>query len=283
MTVEIREARRTIAQVANRRTDARTDAQLTPVTTRSAGGEVTAIRFGLASRAPLRATHGALLANIMHRAVTRRLDGGREELMGHQGAATDHRHAHWVPLPSASRVDELDGLLVWAPVGISPVEVAAIVQLRWLSGRAGRVEKDGPSGFPRTTLLLHSLGPVTQVAPELCGPSPVWRSRSPYLPVRHFKRSRGSYEDHLVADVRRELQYRGRPTDVMVTWDQRRDQWAIQFRRHRAGERSREDPRLGFGLELTFPEPVEGPLMLGQLSHFGFGAFEPFPSEAARR
>jgi CRISPR-associated protein Csb2 len=33
--------------------------------------------------------------------------------------------------------------------------------------------------------------------------------------------------------------------------------------------------RPGLGLRLEFPEPVHGPLLLGQLSHFGYGIFWP--------
>jgi CRISPR-associated protein Csb2 len=33
--------------------------------------------------------------------------------------------------------------------------------------------------------------------------------------------------------------------------------------------------RPGLGLRLEFPEPVDGPLLLGQLSHFGYGIFVP--------
>jgi CRISPR-associated protein Csb2 len=37
----------------------------------------------------------------------------------------------------------------------------------------------------------------------------------------------------------------------------------------------RERSRPGMGLRLEFDEPVPGPLMLGQLSHFGYGIFVP--------
>jgi hypothetical protein len=33
--------------------------------------------------------------------------------------------------------------------------------------------------------------------------------------------------------------------------------------------------RAGVGLRLTFATPVEGPILFRQLSHFGFGVFEP--------
>ena len=59
------------------------------------------------------------------------------------------------------------------------------------------------------------------------------------------------------------------------------DRWASEFRRCRTREplaresRQRVQSRPGTGLRLEFAEPVEGPLLLGQLSHFGFGIFVP--------
>ena len=59
------------------------------------------------------------------------------------------------------------------------------------------------------------------------------------------------------------------------------DRWASEFRRRRIREplarenRRSAQSRPGMGLRLEFAEPVEGPLLLGQLSHFGFGIFVP--------
>ena len=53
-----------------------------------------------------------------------------------------------------------------------------------------------------------------------------------------------------------------------------RDGWALEFRRYRMAENvSRSRP--GLGLQLEFAELVGGPLLLGQLSHFGYGMFVP--------
>jgi CRISPR-associated protein Csb2 len=279
-TVTVRKGRRTVPPDTYWVTYAReVPEEEPPRPGRREPATVEAIRFGIAAAAPFKATHGVLLADLMHRAVTKKLDGGRPELLGHGGAATNHQHGHWVPLPSRPEPGaDIDGLLVWAPGGILPEEVAAIIQTRWLSGRRGGGDgSDGYElkGFPKTTLLLQSVGPVAQVAPELCGPSRTWRSLTPYLPVRHYKRSRGSYEQFLAEDVRRELAYRNLPTEVEVVREPERDRWAMAFRRYRAGERLSRDARLGHGLRLTFAAPQEGPLMLGQLSHFGFGVFVP--------
>jgi CRISPR-associated protein Csb2 len=279
-TVTVRKGRRTMPPDTRWVTYARqVPSQKPPRPGRRQPSTVEAIRFGIQAAAPFRATHGVLLADIMHRAVTKRLDGGRPELLGHGGAATDHQHAHWVPLPTGpDRGATIEGLLVWAPVGIQPEEVAAIIETRWLSGRRGGGDgTDGYElkGFPKTTLLLQSVGPVEQVAPELCGPSRTWRSLTPYLPVRHYKRSRGTYEQFLAEDVRRELAYRNLPAGVEVVRVPYQDGWAMAFRRYRAGEQLTKHARAGYGLRLTFAEPQAGPVMLGQLSHFGFGVFIP--------
>lgn len=236
---------------------------------------VEAVRFAVVAEAPFRASHGVLLADEVHRRVTRVLDGGRPELLGHAGAATDHRHAHWVPVPDPDGWS-VGGLLVWVPTGLDPGEVAAVIGVsnRRMSGRRGP-EGYEVKGFPPTRLLLQAAGPVGQVAPELCGPARVWRSLTPYLPVRHRKRE--SLDEFLAVDVGRELGYRDRPAATVTRLDPADglpDRWAREFRRYRMNEHLGQSRR-GLGLRLEFEEPECGPLLLGQLSHFGFGLFTP--------
>jgi CRISPR-associated protein Csb2 len=231
-----------------------------------------------------------LLADELHRLVTRALDGGSPELLGHGGAATDHRHAHWVPMASAEAREVLGGLLVWVPAGLAAGEVAEIIGLsnRLMSGQRGQ-EGYEIKGFPPTRLLLQAVGRVKQVAPELCGPARIWRSQTPYLPVRHRKRE--SLDEFLATDVAAELGYRadwpgqdardgeqpGWPPVVVTRLDPDGglpDQWAREFRRYRMTEHLGQSRR-GLGLRLEFDQEVRGPLLLGQLSHFGFGLFTP--------
>lgn len=239
---------------------------------------VEAIRFAVESQAPFLATHGVLLADEVHRLATRALDGGRPELLGHAGAGTDHQHAHWVPVPTGGEPGAAVGaLLVWAPVWLVAGEVTTIIELsnRLLSGRRGRNGYE-VKGFPPTRLLLQSAGPVEQVAPELCGPARRWRSLTPYLPVRHRKRE--SLDGYLAADVATELGYRDRDLPAAVTRpdpaDGLPDRWARAFRRYRMTE-DMDRSRRGLGLRLEFEAEVRGPLLLGQLSHFGYGIFVP--------
>jgi len=284
-TVEVRKQRRTVPPETRWVTYTRSVAD-SPAT--SAAGEsateVDAIRFTVQSRAGLRSGNGVLLADEVHRIVAGTLKGGRPEVIGHGGAATNHQHAHWVPLAS-----EPDGsayvtsLLMWVPAGLTQQEVGQILahaRLRGLSGRRGKGYE--VKGLPRLDLLLQAVGPVWQVAPELCRRARRWRSLTPYLPVRHHKPNRETLLEYLAGDVRTELGYRGRSADVAVEIsDTLSSDWALSFRRYRMKEHLGK-ARRGYGLTLTFRTEVPGPLLLGQLSHFGYGIFVPDePDEAA--
>jgi CRISPR-associated protein Csb2 len=243
--------------------------------------EVTAIRFAVMGRVPMKATHGLLLADRAHETAGTALkqagipETRRHEIMGTGGASTDHAHAHWIALPdSQERGASVRNLIIWCRGGLRADEVGAFLtlSLRRLSGKRGGYEM---SGFPDVELRFQAAGPVQLVAPELRGPARRWRSRTPYLPVRHRKRE--TLNEYLSADVAAELRYRGKPTAVVSLVEPgsgTTDRWTSEFRRHRINER-RMLSRPGMGLRLEFAEEVEGPLLLGQLSHFGYGVFVP--------
>jgi CRISPR-associated protein Csb2 len=248
---------------------------------------VNAVRFAVMGHVPLKATHGVLLADEAHRQAGLVLsragipDDHRQRILGTNGAATDHLHAHWIPLADGyERGAPVRSLIVWIPQGLQTDDVRAVLAMRTMSGRRGGGNESGGydvRGFPEVEVLFQAAGQIEQVAPELCGPARRWRSLTPYLPVRHRKQE--SPEQYLTADVAAELGYRPRhrdlPPPVVTRVEQGYamvDRWASEFRRHRITERmSRSRP--GLGLRLEFPEPVTGPLLLGQLSHFGYGIF----------
>jgi CRISPR-associated protein Csb2 len=244
-------------------------------------GEVTAIRFAVMGRVPMKATHGLLLTDRVHeKAGTALKQAGipetrRHEMMGTGGASTDHAHAHWIALPdSEERGVSVQNLIIWCSGGLRADEVQVLLSrsLRALSGQRGDYEV---SGFPDVELLFQAAGPVELVAPELCGPARQWHSRTPYLPVRHRKRE--TLDEYLGTDVAAELRYRNKPTAVVSRVESASgstDRWASEFRRHRINERLTHS-RPGMGLRLEFAEEVEGPMLLGQLSHFGYGVFLP--------
>ena len=284
-TVEIRKRRRTIPPGTTWVSYAVVERVTKPVPaeTVATADLVTAIRFAVTGPIPMNATHGILLADEAHRlagdALTRAglSDAERKEVFGSNGAATDHGHAHWIPLTAwGEKPQAVRHLVIWVPRGLQTQEVRAVLGLRGMSGRRGRAENGYEvRGFPPVELLFQAAGRIEQVAPELCGPARRWRSLTPYLPVRHRKRE--SLEDYLTADVRTELGYRDLPPASVTPADPEPrlpDRWARDFRRYRMTENmSRSRP--GLGLRLEFGEPVARPVLLGRLSHFGYGVFIP--------
>jgi CRISPR-associated protein Csb2 len=227
-------------------------------------------------------THGILLADAVHAKATRLFpDDLSQHVLGYQGAATDHQHAHWVPLPDpADRGDRIQALLIYVPHGLTAEEVSRLLGIREVSGRVGGGGNGHGyefRGLPPIQLLLQAAGPVRQIAPELCGPARRWHSLTPYLPVRHWHRKREALAQYLTADVNAELAYRELPRAAVRQADPADglpDRWARGFRRYRMKEHL-SSARPGLGLILEFAEPVHGPLLLGQLSHFGYGTFKP--------
>lgn len=276
-TVEVRKARRTLPPETHWVTYQRPGSEQPRARTRRdhrRRSDVTAVRFAVLSRAPLRAAHGILLADDVHRQVARRLDGADHDLLGRRGAHTDHRHAHWIPIPGGSGAGAtVDALVVWVPAELTIDEITHIIAIRGASGRRGDHET---KGLPPVDLLLQATGPIEQVAPELSGPARRWRSLTPYLPVRHPKRQ--TLDEYVNQDIRVELGYRHLSQEVTVSRlhpdDGLPDRWALGYRRRRHAE-DLGKARRGLGLRLEFAEPVKGPLLLGQLSHFGYGFFTP--------
>jgi CRISPR-associated protein Csb2 len=251
----------------------------------AAAKEATAVRFAAVGRAPLMQTHGVLLADEAHRQVGRLFEKAgvpnarRQEIMGTRGAATDHRHAHWLPLSGGGApAGSVQALVIWVPDGLRTDEVRTILSMRSASGQRGGDGGYEIKGFPKVDLLFQAAGAIADVAPELCGTaSRRWQSATPYLPVRHRK-GREEYLEFLAADIAAELRYRNQSGAVLSRTElapEMTSRQVNQYRRYRTNERLNRDSRDGVGLVLEFNAPVTGPLLLGQLSHFGFGQFVP--------
>jgi CRISPR-associated protein Csb2 len=281
-TVEVRKSRRTVPPGTTWVSYAAEPSRLPLIPPRHRPSTVTAIRFFISGRAPLRAAYGILLADEVHRQAGHRMtatgvsDPRRQTILGSNGAATNHHHVHWIPIADGIEPNcPVSSLAIWAPDGLRADEVAAIVQIRDASGKRGGQEGYEIRGFPPVGLLFQAAGTVGQAVPELCGPARRWRSQTPYLPVRHRKRE--SLDEFVAADVAAELSYRGLPVARVSRTDAADglpDRWARPYRRYRMNEHL-DKSRPGLGLLLEFDEDVAGPVLLGQLSHFGYGIFVP--------
>lgn len=234
--------------------------------------EVTAVRWTIV--APSRPSRHATVAmtNVLRQALLKRFDahvgGGRSATLAGKDAAgvplRGHTHAHYLAF-SREGGPLLDTLALWAPTSLSTTEVAAAGELRRLWGRAF------VSDFRPCHLALEAYGRVEDVLSELVGPAMTWESETPFAPPRHAKRSM-TWSDHVETQVRDELDRRGHPAPTSVGL--LAGDWS-SYRSYRPSGERIADARRVSGLHLEFAEPVQGPLALGALGHFGLGLLRP--------
>lgn len=244
-----------------------------PITRRKAPqlAAVEAVRWSLAGRA-LPSRHAAVALGTRLRQRAMRAAGADDRpvspvLHGKYDNRVQripqHGHAHWLSFGDPDE-RQLSTVVAWAPNGFDADLLADLAQMN--NVRPGGIPDFGPQ-----RLGLEGWGDIGEVAPELVGPSRVWRSFTPFAPNVHRKKE-PTDEAYLLAAVRRELEWRGFPSPVSVEDD--RGPWRA-YRTHRPDKERLRDSRRVWGLRVLFDEEVVGPMVLGALSHFGLGLFLP--------
>jgi CRISPR-associated protein Csb2 len=104
-----------------------------------------------------------------------------------------------------------------------------------------------------------------------------WESLTPYVPPRHRLRGGKPREaESLTVQIRHELTLRGVPGGEQVEVE---EVSAVTWVAVHVPLRKTAGPTLGdrrgYWLRLTFPQPIVGPLRLGNSSSFGLGLFKP--------
>jgi CRISPR-associated protein Csb2 len=183
-------------------------------------------------------------------------------LSGHGLADNNiHRHAFFLPR-DADDDGYIDQLVLHVPDGIEPEWQETLTKaVRRVWHRNGGWD-----------LLAAGFG-TPLLGGELLDESRCWISVTPYLHPWHTKK-KFSVEDQ----IRKECCVRGLPEPdlnprphVMIRGRQRRPMHFHRFRSNKPNL-SQPDTRGSFW-QLTFPEPVHGPIALGFGCHFGLGLF----------
>jgi CRISPR-associated protein Csb2 len=187
---------------------------------------------------------------------------------------TGHRHAFFLPTDDDGD-GRLDHVTVFAPMGFSQLERRALERVRrLLFGEGGELH-----------LARIGFGAPEDFRLPLFRPATIWRSATPFVLTRMLKR-RGRKRDRLedwgpkefaILVLKEELARRGLPTPMRVDMELAigpRRLRPLQFKRTRE-RKSGDDTfrRPTAVLQITFKEPVAGPLCLGQGCHLGLGLF----------
>ncbi|MCA8999783.1 MAG: type I-U CRISPR-associated protein Cas5/Cas6 [Planctomycetaceae bacterium] len=221
---------------------------------------------------------------------------GRETSTDEVKLMQGHRHAHYLCESNNDRQGRITHLTVFAPDGFELTQIDALNKFRRTWGRDGH----------DLQFVLLGIGEPTDFggANEIKGQSPilaedsVWVSRTPFVPADRLRRNynlsdeaeRHRCELDLARMIRKELQRREwlnecgeKLESVKAVLDPKlagtmlggkQTRW-LSFRRHRKSGGGRQGDSHGYGLTLTFSEPVRGPIVLGYGCHFGLGQFVP--------
>jgi len=192
--------------------------------------------------------------------------GWSSTLSGHSSGGMrrdQHRHLHCLVVPARGR-PIVQSLLLWAPEGLAAVDLDCARRLHRVLGRR----------HPALALECPTPRLAADVRRRVFGPSRVWQSLTPMALARFPRRRGGRMVDTEVEQVARELAVRSSVLAERLESVRRlRPAGCLGFVQHRASEQRPVD-RLVMRLELTFSEPVHGPIVLGYNCHFGLGLFE---------
>lgn len=192
-------------------------------------------------------------------------DGGASATFSGRGGDSprrdQHRHAHYLTVPDRHG-RRADRVMIWAPEGLGPKEVAALATLSYI--KLWQVEG-------RLQCTLAALTEPAAAGISITEKAHEWRSFTPFGLVRHPKKRGGRIVDSPEDQVLRELGCRGFPAPARV--DLIPGSWH-RFRSSKSGSSRLERARL-YGIKVRFDEEVRGPIALGALSHYGLGLMMP--------
>lgn len=241
---------------------------------------VTTIRWAVASRPRPSILAAVAVGHVLRRAVLNVCGRGGAEvpasLAGRTGDGerlSGHHHAHFLSLDTDGD-GLIEAVVLWVPEGLPPAVVDRLVaSLRDLRGH------EHIPDFRACRLGLEATGRPDLVVPGLVGPARRWRTVTPFAPrfpeVSRARRGGDRWPSVVARQVRKELAVRGLPEPDTVRLVPKPRFHALDFRRHRPDRQRLAEAHRAAHVEVTFCEPVAGPIVLGALSHFGLGLFEP--------
>jgi CRISPR-associated protein Csb2 len=171
----------------------------------------------------------------------------------------DHQHAFILPLGNGQRIERI---LIYTrrPEGFAPDEVRAILRMQELYGASAE--------HPIRAVAVARGGCEDDAIRRECL---VVESTTPFVAARHWRKGRGSVQEFLMEEVRRECRNHGIAEPVKiepVAHPRGVFEW-VEFRRNRKDDAAKP----GYGFRLEFATAVREPFSLGYGCHFGLGQF----------
>ncbi len=233
------------------------------------------VTYTLSSKMKIPVTHTVSLSYMIHRYLMgcyRRVTGAERLSPTISGRAEDgsplkgHRHLYILPYDSLGD-GWIDHVALKSSTEFTYKELDAIYALRRLH-YSGTQEPD--------VMLLPSIR-----SPEES--STLFRSITPFIPTRYFKKKYGEYQNWILQELKRELRNHGHPEPQAITYTpfyttrgNRRYPWHAFKRTRKPGEPEKS----GYGFIIAFKQPITAPIAAGYGAHFGLGQFTLYKTQA---
>jgi len=250
---------------------------------RPTGKLPTLARFAVSSSVLPRITRAVSVTERIHQALLSLRNGKPPAVLSGRDAdgkpMAGHQHLFILCEPNGPR-DAITHVTLFARQGFDPEARRTIESLHKVWGHGGH----------DLQLVLLGFGDETTFSDcTLFGPAKVWRSLTPFVPTRHPKTHRdgrpkldadGWWIGSPEHDLRRLIAEAALPLPAKI---QRLktisigSRWLrpVEFQTQRYHGEGRRGQAAGAAFELTFAEPVSGPLAFGYGAHFGLGLFVP--------
>ncbi len=257
----------------------------------------TVARYAIAGAVLPKLTDAIFLSERVRTSLIKISDGsplfiGRKNKEKSSQQALGHKHAHFLCESNNNNQGRITHVSIYAPQGFdqSAEESLSKFQKTWGSGghdlQYVLLGIGNPSDFGGTNEKKGEAPIFAQ--------SKVWVSRTPFVPADQLRRQyqledpqeQSKCEKDLSRMIRKELERREwlerqrellesvSLLDSKAKLGGHETSW-LNFRRERTKGGGRQGNSSGFGIKLTFTQPVTGPIPLGYASHFGLGLFIP--------
>ncbi|MCD4786339.1 MAG: type I-U CRISPR-associated protein Cas5/Cas6 [Candidatus Eremiobacteraeota bacterium] len=185
-----------------------------------------------------------------------------------------HQHAYFLPL-DMNRDGYIDHFLILCNECFDRKELMALDQmdsLWWWSKKSYDIRLTPVFWGKSGRLPIKS--------------SCVYKSATPFIPTRHWRKGRGNLLEWLEGEVCREARNHGLPEPTSVEWSNEDPDERHKFKMERSSlqfnwyefirNRKSDQPKWGYNLTLTFETPPSRPVFsLGYANHYGLGLFLP--------
>ncbi len=176
-----------------------------------------------------------------------------------------HKHIYILPL-DINEDGRIDHILITCKEPFDSSELSVLDHLNsiWQSG-----------GRPDIHCIPIQWGAMKEDI-TVCEVGTIFKSVTPFVPTRHYRKGRGNYEQWLANEVKHEAKNHSLPEPIAVRKLEKSDKkghsyYWLEFKRNRKGDAIRH----GYGFEIEFSVPIIGPFSIGYGAHFGLGLFMP--------